>query len=175
MKLSGIFADQNLSEPHSSQVFQDFLRLWAKRYIQSSQGATIDVRQPIAKTLKDHLHAVSTEVWNRPEMLLARQLVRRQMYGRLADPVAITCATCDLYSKALESYAEGLPVDCLALQMAEQIGVMRAKFTAIDPRVLGFVNMQFHYMGQHLLALVRSPYQAELALYTTWQTSVRGK
>lgn len=87
------------------------------------------------------------------------------MYGRLADPVAITQAVQDLYGQALDSYAKGLPADRFAMKIANHIGQIRAQFTAADPRVLGFVNMQFRYMGQQLLALVNVPYQGELAVY----------
>ncbi len=159
------------SEGYPCEGVDDFSQVWAERYIQpSGPGAPHpanyeDIRRHIAKTLHHHLRPISIEVWDRPEILLARQLVRRQMYGRLADPVAITQTVQDLYGQALDSYAKGLPADRLAMKMADQIGMIRAQFTAADPRVLGFVNMQFHYMGQQLLALVSESYQGELAVY----------
>jgi hypothetical protein len=36
----------------------------------------------------------------------------------------------------------------IAMAIAAQVGELRRKYTAIDPRVIGFASMQFHYTGQ---------------------------
>ncbi|NJN21638.1 MAG: hypothetical protein HC812_11240 [Leptolyngbya sp. RL_3_1] len=169
-QFGSIAAVHRVPDP-SIHGIEGFGQIWAERYSYPADPADPqpnpdkDTRSHIAKTLHHHLRPVSVEVWDRPEILLARQQVRRQMYGRLADPVAISQTVQTLYSQALESYTQGLPADRLAVKLAGAIGAIRAQFTTVDPRVLGFVNMQFHYTGQQLLALVSPPYRAALGIY----------
>ncbi|NEU74700.1 hypothetical protein PI95_019600 [Hassallia byssoidea VB512170] len=56
-----------------------------------------------------------------------------------------------LYKKALEIYTEQVAPSQLATAISANVGAMRRKYTKDDPRVFGFVNMQFHYTSQMLL------------------------
>ena len=56
-----------------------------------------------------------------------------------------------LYKKALEIYTEQVAPSQLATAIGATIGAMRRKYIKDDPRVIGFVNMQFHYTSQMLL------------------------
>ncbi len=56
-----------------------------------------------------------------------------------------------LYKKALEIYTEQVAPSQLATAIGANVGAMRRKYIKDDPRVIGFVNMQFHYTSQMLL------------------------
>jgi len=56
-----------------------------------------------------------------------------------------------LYENALEISTEQVAPSQLATAISANVGAMRRKYTKDDPRVIGFVNMQFHYTSQMLL------------------------
>jgi hypothetical protein len=51
------------------------------------------------------------------------------------------------------------------MQISKDVGRIRHKVTAKDPRVLGFVSMQFHYSGQILLDLLSPIEKATVGSY----------
>ncbi|OLP18550.1 hypothetical protein BST81_09635 [Leptolyngbya sp. 'hensonii'] len=53
----------------------------------------------------------------------------------------------------------------LSVVIGSEVGQIRRQYTAQDPRVLGFVSMQFHYSGQALLELLSPLEQALVGSY----------
>jgi hypothetical protein len=70
---------------------------------------------------------------------------------QLSTVMKLTCEDELLYKKALEIYTEQVAPSQLATAISANVGAMRRKYTKDDPRVIGFVNMQFHYTSLLLL------------------------
>ena len=58
------------------------------------------------------------------------------------------------YEQEVEVETDRVPPSRLATIVGGDIGVIRKKYTATDPRLIGFVSMQFHYTSQMLLELL---------------------
>lgn len=144
-----------------------------------------------AETLRKALRYTSAQAWSKTETLLAAEVQRYQIDQSLIDPWQIAEDSQLLFDQALAVYTDqaappplvalvdleessqlnsvsqleaiaGLPTPGrLSVQIAPTVGQVRQKYTAVDPRVLGFVSMQFHYSGQHLLELL-SPLERAL-------------
>ena len=134
---------------------------WAKRYIKTIKEANTeapikseaDLRRSVAKKLHQGLRTVSAQAWGKTEELLAKEVIRHQLNPDNIDPWAISGDVYHIYDQAFESYSEAVTPERFAVNIASDLGDIRAKFTADDPRVIGFVSMQFHYTGQLLLQL----------------------
>ncbi|MGM3306846.1 hypothetical protein ACSQ6I_12905 [Anabaena sp. WFMT] len=55
-----------------------------------------------------------------------------------------------LDQQALEVYTEQMSPEKLATVISADIGAIRQKYTSTDPRLIGFVSMQFHYTSEML-------------------------
>ncbi|NEQ30536.1 MAG: hypothetical protein F6K04_05975 [Leptolyngbya sp. SIO4C5] len=167
----------SLDRPLSSSFNQlhSFSKAWAKRYIQQVKDNTghspkyvvteNDARQAIADYLNQELRTVSAQAWTQTEALLSKEVVRHQIKGELIDPWAIAKDVYVIYEKAFAAYANGTAPERFATDLAPELGLIRAKYTLVDPRVIGFVSMQFHYTGQLLLQLIAVERQDVLRLY----------
>ncbi|MEB3178078.1 MAG: hypothetical protein VKL59_03415 [Nostocaceae cyanobacterium] len=143
-------------------------------------------RAKTADELMSSLRTVSAKAWHKTEALLAREIKRHRIDPRVINPWEIagdsfriyekTLAVYTqqapprklsmvmrmapsgnpLYEKALEIYTEQVAPSYLATVIGQDIGLIRQKYTSADPRVIGFVSMQFHYTSQMLLEKVSS-------------------
>jgi hypothetical protein len=152
---------------------------------------SVEGRIRTSQTLKQALRFTSAQAWAKTESLLAKEVQRHHIHPTLIDPWQIANDTTQLFDKTLEVYTQQVSdrsrtgwsnptaqlynPNALSLEnltdmpspgqlsvaVASDIGKIRQKYTAQDPRVLGFVSMQFHYSGQMLLDLL-SPIEQHL-------------
>ncbi len=147
--------DRDLPTPAS----QNFSEAWAKKYLQNLANqdeveSTISQSETAAETansLRQVLRTTSAQAWTQTEALLAQELIRHQIDHQLIDPWAVAKDAHEVYEIALSAYAQQLEPFRLSRLIAPNLGEIRRKHTAIDPRVIGFISMQFHYSGQILL------------------------
>lgn len=138
---------------------QSFSEAWAKKYVQTltEQDRTVKSffkdKAPAATAAKllQSLRPASLQAWTKTEALLAHEVVRHQIDSRLIAPWEIAKDASRIYEKALSAYAEQVTPAKLSISISADLGHIRRKCTAVDPRVIGFTSMQFHYMGQLLL------------------------
>lgn len=146
--------------------------LWAKNYINSlrSREDALNLRQDIsfseattpegrirtAGRLKTNLSLASAQAWSQTENLLSEELRRHGINADVIDPWAIAADSHNLFHLALQAYAERITPHRFAITASKPIGQMRKKYTANDPRAIGFVSMQFHYTGQILQSWLSS-------------------
>jgi hypothetical protein len=152
---------QVIANPASSSAEADIpslSQLWAKRYIrdlrQRDQALTTldhsQLRLDVTQKLTDRLRSISAQAWNKTETLLAHEIRRHQISSHLIDPWTVSKDVHRVYAAVLDAYANQLAPQQFSVQASKHLGKIRATHTAIDPRVIGFVSMQFHYCGQLL-------------------------
>lgn len=164
---------QNLEVTGSAERYLDQLNLLE---VVSKAGRT-----QTAKRLMQSLRFTSAQAWTKTEALLAQEIVRHQVNPQLIDPwqiaqdsfhiyqktldvyiqettsrrlsvvMQLKDSTHPFYEQAVEIYTEQIAPSQLSTSIGPDIGVMRKKYTSEDPRVIGFVSMQFHYTSQMLL------------------------
>ena len=147
------------SSSGKSQVLS-LSEVWAKKYIrdlhlQDQALLSLDQSQAkldVAPKLIDMLRSVSARAWHKTETLLSREVRRHQISFSLIDPWTISKDVHLVYEEALAAYAKGVTPQRFSVAASKQLGAIRQKHTAVDPRAIGFVSMQFHYCGQMLLA-----------------------
>lgn len=152
---------------------QTFSEAWAKKYLQKLAeqddiAAALSHSQmaaEISKTLMQALRSTSAQAWAKTETLLAQEMVRHQIDVRLIDPWAVAKDAHQIYETALNAYAQQIDPPKLSTLVASELGQIRRKYTADDPRMIGFVSMQFHYSEQMLLDLTPSTERARLGQY----------
>ena len=153
-----------------------FSKAWASRYVHQvrqpisppslpSPDDAPEQKQTIIQTLQHELRSVSAQSWNKTETLLADEVVRHQLPPQHIDPWAIAGDVFKIYNQAFDSYAQSQKPERFAVNVAPILGEIRAKYTADDPRIIGFVSMQFHYTGQLLLQDLDSTYHQQIAPY----------
>lgn len=138
-------------------------------------------RKKTAQALMGELRTVSHQAWNRVEILLASEAKRHKINPELINPWEITAESFKIYEKTLQVYTQQAPLrqlstvlrlartsealsgkamsiyteqvapSQLATVIGYNVGTIRKKYTQQDPRVIGFVSMQFHYTSQMLL------------------------
>lgn len=143
----------------SSPDVASLSKIWAKKYVRTLQEPTpkdavsveIDLRSQVSQQLRKQLRNLSAQAWTKTEYLLAKEIFRHQLVTDDLDPWAISGDVHDVYMKAFESYAMSMTPERFAVTIAADLGRIRERFTETDPRVIGFVSMQFHYTGQLLL------------------------
>jgi len=131
-------------------------------------------RQQTIDKLQQALRFTSAQAWSKTESLLAPEVQKHNIATNLIDPWQISVDSHALFDKTLDIYAQksvmrpiaiagsshtegqtDLPSPGkLAMEIGRDVGRIRHKYTARDPRVIGFVSMQFHYSGQILLDLL---------------------
>ncbi|GET35406.1 hypothetical protein [Microseira wollei] len=150
---------------------QSLAKFWAKKYIQNlenKEAATGEKpwvsaygkeRYEIAEKLMYSMRYTSLQAWQKTEYLIGREIQRHQINPRLIDPWRISEDAFEIYEKALESYAKMIAPQQLARIIGAYLGHIRDKYTSADPRIIGFVALQFHYTGQMLLSEVSSQWE----------------
>jgi hypothetical protein len=156
------------ADPHTAQNFSE---AWAKKYLQrlSDQDALTlqkeDQPATVAVKLMQSLRSTSAHAWIRTEGLLSQEIVRHEVNANLIDPWEVARDAYSVYEKTLSAYAEGVSPARLSIAIAGQLGQIRRKYTAVDPRVIGFISMQFHYTGQMLMEPLSPSHQKALGDY----------
>ncbi|WP_017328361.1 hypothetical protein [Synechococcus sp. PCC 7336] len=133
--------------------------LWAKKYLQSLDDGrkgdrinSLSGKSALARAVLEGLRFASSQAWSRTEALLAAEIPKQRIDMQAIDPWQIAEDSRILYEAAAKSYESGTSPERFSQIIAAKCGQIRAAHTAKDPRVLGFVSMQFHYTGQLLLA-----------------------
>lgn len=140
--------------------------LWAKKYVNTvtagetaapideAWSETIDSSEGRSRTadqLLRTLTSASAAAWSLTENLLAAQALRHQIDPAQIDPWQIAADSHALFQTALQAYADRVTPQRLSVLVSGEFGRVRQHYTAADPRVLGFVSLQFHYTGSKLL------------------------
>jgi hypothetical protein len=142
-----------------------FAQHWARKYVNellgdkpiASEGfnrdsaATLSVKSQVANRLLQALRPITLQAWTKTESLLATEIQRHQIDRKLVNPWKITEDIYQIYEKTLEFYSQSGTSQRLPIALAPAVGRIRQKYTAQDPRVIGFVSLQFHYTGVLLL------------------------
>ena len=164
-----IYAEKQISEKQIPSLSE----IWAKKYIGHlevqdkvlSSLITDQSRGSVARNLRDILRSVSAQAWNKTESLLAHEVRRHEIKSDLIDPWSISKDVHQVYEEALSAYAKEVTPQRFSVLVSKDLGEIRKKHTARDPRVIGFVSMQFHYCGQLLSAAAPSSEQTALQDY----------
>ena len=128
--------------------------LWAQKYVDKlrAQAALGELPgAPLADKVKGSLRFASSQAWAKTERLLAAEIPRQRLDPDLIDPWQIAEDSQELFEKAAASCGEGLSPARFSVKIAPSCGQLRARYSKPDPRVLGFLSMQFHYTGQMVL------------------------
>ncbi len=154
---------------------------WARKYIVSvtsdydeaqirkidrfSDYASTEGRKYTTEKLMQSLKLASAQAWSMTEDLLAVEVLRHGIDSKLLDPWQIAADSHQLFEKALLSYGDQLTAQRLSVVIGDDCGRLRQKYTAQDPRTIGFVSMQFHHTGKILVSQL-SP--AEQVLFSPY-------
>lgn len=163
---------QNIQVDTSVQEDSDPLNL--------SEIVSLGGREKTAQKIMESLRSVSAKAWNKTEALLCEELKQHRIDPNLINPWEIAADSFKIYQKALDVYTQQAAVRPLSLVMklaeagnplyeqglevyteqmapnqlatviSADIGALRKKYTSVDPRVIGFVSMQFHYTSEML-------------------------
>lgn len=144
--------------------------LWAQKYVEGLldyawEGQGVTDRDQIAELLLDTLRFASSQAWSKTESLLSTEVRRHQIDRDLIDPWQIADDSRYLFVQAMESYRSQFTPELFATQISPFCGQIRQRYTAHDPRILGFMSMQFHYTGQLLLDRLTPQQQLPLLTY----------
>jgi hypothetical protein len=149
-------------KPAKSNLYS-LASVWARRYVSavapaavfpSSPSLSVDWQPHVGKTretLRQILRLASAQAWVQTEQLLNGEMVRHGVDSELIAPWEIAADAHQIFEKTIQAYGDGDAADRVALMISNDCGQLRAKYTAHDPRLLGFVSMQCHYTGQSLL------------------------
>ena len=147
-------SDKQLAATSPAQLAQ----LWAKRYVisveeynEEGRGASLDSRPTVVEYLTPELRSASAKAWNLTESLLAQEVKRHRLNANLIDPWSVAGDVHRVYAKALMAYANYISPRQLSVKIAPSLGIIRKRYTSGDPRLIGFVSMQFHHCGQMLV------------------------
>jgi hypothetical protein len=155
--------------------------LWARKYVTAvttqdepdqsannkslSQLTSSQGRAETAQRLLQNLTLASAQAWSKTETLLAGEARRHGIHSDLINPWQIAGDCHGLFQKCLTAYADRLTPHRLSVLVGAEIGSIRQKYTADDPRAIGFVSMQFHYTGMMLLEQLSSLEKSLLTPY----------
>ncbi|MBK1988157.1 hypothetical protein A0J48_011515 [Sphaerospermopsis aphanizomenoides BCCUSP55] len=156
--------------------------------ISSSAG-----REKTATKIRESLRSISAKAWNKTEILLSAEVKQHGIDYNLINPWDIAADSFRIYEKVLSvytdtealrasevinmtesdccdeqkllDYAEKVAPNQLATVVGSEISAIRKKYTNADPRVIGFVSMQFHYTSQMLIQLVEPVEQSLISAY----------
>ena len=128
------------------------------RFLQRRRGGT-------AEKLLTSLRSVSAKSWNKTENLLAEEILMHGIDVSLIDPWQISGGIHQVYKHAIEAYAAQQAPHSLVNQVSPILGETRKQVTAIDPRAIGFVAMQYHYTGTQLMDLLPVTERAAFGSY----------
>jgi Phycobilisome protein len=160
-----------------------------------SEIVSLAGREKTANKIMESLRSVSATAWNKTEALLSAEVKRHNIDPNLINPWEVAGDSFKIYQKTLnvytqqaasrplslvmkstvesnalgeqasEVYTEQVAPSQLARVISADIGAMRKKYTSVDPRVIGFVNMQFHYTSQMLIQPLTPVEQALIGAY----------
>lgn len=152
---------------------QSLAVLWARKYYVSvmsrkeaeqttSLPSLTDIasdagRCQTAERLLKNLSLAAAQAWSMTEQLLAHEIQAHDIHPDLINPLQIAADSKELFQKALNAYTEGVTPRRLSVLIGGESGRIRQKYTADDPRAIGFVSMQFHYTGKVLLDWLSMP------------------
>lgn len=161
-----------LSAPNKTNS-HSLAMLWARKYVNAvvthknreqqklaSQATELDSldsldskegRSNTVDKLVHQLTSASAQAWSLTEELLSDEIPRHGISPHLINPWEIAADSHTLFQKTLTAYAKGITPQRLSVIVGGEFGQVRQKYTAVDPRIIGFVSMQFHYTGQKLL------------------------
>jgi hypothetical protein len=152
-------------------------------------------RKRTAQKILESLRSVSARAWSKTEALLSTEVQKHGIDLNLINPWEIAGDSFNIYQKALdvytqqttskplslvmklveeenplykealEVYTEQVAPSKLATVIGADIGKLRKKYTSHDPRVIGFVSMQFHYTSQMLLQGLEPIEQSLISIY----------
>jgi hypothetical protein len=128
--------------------------LWAQKYVDKLRVQAIPsevLNTQMADKVKGSLRFASSQAWAKTEKLLAVEMPRHRLDPDLIDPWQIAEDSQRLFEKAAESCEGGTSPARFSAEISRSCGQLRARYTQRDPRVLGFMSMQFHYTGQMVL------------------------
>ncbi|EKV03747.1 hypothetical protein Lepto7375DRAFT_6058 [Leptolyngbya sp. PCC 7375] len=163
---------QAIDEPLTKANPVQLAQLWAKRYVISIETyeGTLQASNPQSRTavvehLTSELRSASAKAWNLTESFLAHEVKRHRINANLIDPWSVAGDVHRVYAKALAAYGKHIPPQQLSVKIAPGLGVIRKRYTSGDPRLIGFVSMQFHHCGQMLIESAPESEQGTLAAY----------
>ncbi|MGJ3252433.1 MAG: hypothetical protein ACFE0J_15100 [Elainellaceae cyanobacterium] len=155
------------ADPTDTKV-QSLAVLWARKYYMSvmsrkdseqskhlpslEEATSQRGRRITSEKLLKNLSLASGQAWSMTEQLLAEEIHAHEINSAFIDPIHIADDSRRLFEKALTAYANGLSPRRLSVLIGGESGRIRQKYTAQDPRVIGFVSIQFHYTGKILLS-----------------------
>jgi hypothetical protein len=179
LSIGSIYNEGKLSD--APKVSSLLAALWAENYISSlrardeveqlrktsslTEAASKAGRLRTANYLKHRLRLASAQAWSATETLLAEEVHRHGLAGDSINPWQISADSHLLFEEALQAYSEGITPRRFSIVAGRDLGLVRCKYTREDPRVIGFVSMQFHYTGQILLESVSHPERLLLEPY----------
>ncbi|KAM3093536.1 hypothetical protein ACKFKG_19170 [Phormidesmis sp. 146-35] len=132
-------------------VTSDYDEAQIKKVDRFSDYASLEGRQYTTEKLMKSLKSASAQAWSMTENLLAVEVLRHGIDSDLLDPWQIAADSHQLFEKALVAYGDRLTPQRLSVVIGDDCGRLRQKYTAEDPRTIGFVSMQFHHTGKVLL------------------------
>ena len=161
---------QAIAEQPAQASPAQLAELWAKKYLgaladSSSHMEASTTRADIVDRLMSELRFASAKACNRTESLLAYEVRRHRINARLIDPWSVAKDVHEIYEKALTAYANQVSPQRLSVKISADLGAIRKRYTSEDPRLIGFVSMQFHHCGQMLLDCAPEAEQTLLADY----------
>lgn len=170
-----------MKESPQASNLHSLAALWARKYVVSlttrDEAAQLRKNQKLAdvsskegradtaKSLMQKLSLASAQAWSKTETLLAGEIHRHGINPKLINPWQIAADSHQLFEKCLDAYCDRVTPRRLSVIVGGDIGRIRQKYTANDPRTLGFVSMQFHYTGTTLLEWLSPAEQALFAPY----------
>ncbi len=138
-------------------------------------------REKTAQKIRESLRSVSATAWNKTEELLSVEVKQHCIDSSIINPWEIAADSFKIYEKSLNLYIQpkAFPPVNIVTKVTEQddtldeqallkyatqvshnqlvtvvgadISAIRKKYTSNDPRLIGFVSMQFHYTSQMLI------------------------
>jgi hypothetical protein len=141
-----------------NQSVASLAQLWAKKYMQKLVDPETEWqkqlqmgREQIANKLLESLRGCSAKAWTITEQFLDKEVQKHGIDHQLINPWHIAQDIFFVYEKALTAYSTDIIPSGLSVIVSSDMGDIRKKYTEVDPRVVGFVSMQFHHTGQLLL------------------------
>ena len=155
---------------------------WAKNYLKNLQIAPSKTipqaedsdfriigskiwRAQTASILQESLTYASIDAITHTQLLLSKEIKRHHINPKLIDYLQIAADSCEIHRKVLEVYGNADHPSYSAVTVGQEIGAMRDKYTAIDPRLIGFVSMQVYYTTLFLLKDISAVERTVLTAY----------
>ncbi len=163
------WAKKYLQRLHIANKNQDSSHLYASSEITSPEG-----REKTVQEIRESLRSVSAKTWNKTEMLLSSEIKQHCIHFSLINPWEIAADSFNFYEKVLNVYTQSIAwkqsqfvteiieqgdlcdkqilldytkqvtPSHLSTLIGAEISATSIKYTNDDPRVIGFVSMQFH-------------------------------